>query len=82
MLLVFLQLMQLIILSFQKVASLKNRVDSALIPAAKKADIRSKIALLLVLQLSQLETFFFFLKPLISIYAPSILLLNLVLEWL
>ncbi|GMN47972.1 hypothetical protein TIFTF001_017146 [Ficus carica] len=31
----------------KKVASLKNRVDSALIPAAKKADIRSKIALLL-----------------------------------
>ncbi|EXC33093.1 Alanine--tRNA ligase [Morus notabilis] len=30
----------------KKVASLKNRVDSALIPAAKKADIRSKIALL------------------------------------
>lgn len=36
--------------SLQTVASLKSRVDSAPIPAAKKADIRAKIAILQVLQ--------------------------------
>jgi hypothetical protein len=35
--------------SLQIVASLKSRVDSAPIPAAKKADIRAKIAILQVL---------------------------------
>lgn len=36
--------------SLQTVASLKSRVDSASIPAAKKADIRAKISILQVLQ--------------------------------
>ena len=36
--------------SLQTVASLKSRVDSASIPAAKKADIRAKISVLQVLQ--------------------------------
>lgn len=46
-----LNLIEFVVLFYQKVAYLRSHVDAAAIPAAKKADLRAKILLLQVFHL-------------------------------
>ena len=55
----------------QKVASLRSRVDAAPIPAPKKADLRTKISLLQVLQLGLAKTLIFYGLICLFSFSPS-----------